>query len=92
MADYEKEKFKEDYAKFYGINDRDAQKIDFNKLYQASKESRGISQPVNIPSEIKNHPDFKKNQKKFFGLEVSDTQSEYNRNAAKFFGADTTQG
>lgn len=51
-----------------------------------------MSQPLNIPAEIKNHPDFKKNQKKFFGLEVSDTQSEYNRNAVKFFGGETSQG
>jgi len=45
---------------------------------------------LNIPAEIKNHPDFRKNEKKFFGLDPSDTQSEYNRNAAKFYDATNT--
>ena len=92
MPEYKKDQFKEDHAKFYGVDPRDSQKLDFNKLYQATKESRGISQPLNIPAEIKNHPDFKKNQKKFFGLEPSDTHSEYNRNAGKFFGATANDG
>jgi hypothetical protein len=43
---------------------------------------------LNIPAEIKNDPDFKKNQKKFFGVEQSDTKSEWNRNVGKFFGGD----
>lgn len=45
-----------------------------------------MTQPVNIPTEIKNHPDFNKNQRKFFGIDNADTKSEYNRNALKFFG------
>jgi hypothetical protein len=85
-TDFAKQKFKEDYAKFYGIDSKTAQKMDFNKLYQASRDSRGMSVPLNIPSEIKNHPTFSKNTKLFYGEQVSDTKSEYDRNAVKFFG------
>ena len=42
---------------------------------------------MNIPAEIKNHPDFNKNQRKFFGIDNADTKSEWNRNINKFFGA-----
>jgi hypothetical protein len=42
--------------------------------------------PENIPSEIKNNPTFKKNTKLFYGEQVSDTKSEYDRNTVKFFG------
>ncbi len=47
-----------------------------------------MTQPVNLPSDIKNHPDFNKNQRKFFGVDNGDTKSEFNRNAAKFYGDD----
>lgn len=43
---------------------------------------------MNIPPEVKNHPDFKKNTKKFWGLEQSDTKSEWDRNVNKFFAKD----
>jgi hypothetical protein len=56
-----------------------------NKLYQASKVNRNGSMP-NIPDSVKKHPDFKKNTKMYYGLEQSDTQSEYNRNMNKFYG------
>lgn len=45
-----------------------------------------MTQPANIPADVKNHPDFNKNQRKFFGIDNADTKSEYNRNALKFFG------
>ena len=90
MSDYKKEQFKEDYVKFYGLDEKQATKLDFNKLYQASRE-RGLTQPVNIPDEIKKHPDFKKNTKMFYGLQQSDTQSEWDRNANKFFAGNSEQ-
>ena len=37
---------------------------------------------------MKNHPDFNKNSRKFFGIDNGDTKSEFNRNTAKFYGAD----
>ncbi|CDW78556.1 UNKNOWN [Stylonychia lemnae] len=88
IPEYKQEKFKEDYIKFYGVDERQAQKLDFNKLYQASKEGRGITQPVLLPSEVKGHPDFNKNHRKFYGIDNADTKSEFNRNAAKFYGDD----
>lgn len=33
IPEYKQEKFKEDYIKFYGVSEREAQKLDFNKLY-----------------------------------------------------------
>jgi hypothetical protein len=60
--------------------------MDFNKLYQAARDTRGMTVPHNIPSEIKNHPTFTRNTKLFYGENVSDTKSEFDRNAVKFFG------
>jgi hypothetical protein len=33
MPEYKQQQFKEDYVKFYGLDTKQAQKIDFNKLY-----------------------------------------------------------
>ena len=46
--------------------------MDFNKLYQASRE-KGLTQPLNMPPEVKKHPDFSKNVKGFFGVKNDDT-------------------
>jgi hypothetical protein len=43
--------------------------LDFNKLYQASRDGKGLQNPLNIPSEIKKHPDFNKNTRKFYGVD-----------------------
>jgi hypothetical protein len=51
-----------------------------------------LTQPVNLPSDIKNHPDFNKHHRKFFGIDNADTKSEFDRNAAKFYGADLNKG
>ena len=43
--------------------------------------------PVNIPSEVKLHPDFNRNQREFFGMDQQlDSKSNYDRNVNKFFG------
>ncbi len=85
MPEHRQVEFKKNYAEFYGVNQRDTQKMDYNKLYQASRENRVI-QPT-IPEQVKAHPDFKHNQKKFWGVDsVSDTSSSYNRAVNKFFG------
>lgn len=39
---------------------------------------------------MKNHPDFNKNSRKFFGIDNADTKSEFNRAANKFYGVDPT--
>lgn len=43
--------------------------------------------PDQIPAEVKAHPEFKQNMKKFYGLEQSDTQSNYNNAANRFYDA-----
>ena len=51
---------------------------------------RGLQQPVNVPDEVKKHPDWNKNTKRFFGVQGgSDTQSEWDRNVKKFFDNET---
>jgi hypothetical protein len=69
------------------LNDKEASKLDYNKLYQASRDQRGLSQPINLPSDIKTHPDFNKHHRKFYGIDKADTASEWNRNVGKFFDA-----
>jgi hypothetical protein len=51
--------------------------MEMNKLYQASRvDASGGTNPLNVPSNIKNHPDFNRNVKKFHGCDNnSDTQS-----------------
>lgn len=39
LPEHKQKAFKEDYAKFYGVNEGDATKLDYNKLYQASREA-----------------------------------------------------
>lgn len=72
MSEYKQKEFLKEYAVFFAIDEKQAAKIDFNKLYQASRGEKGIQQPHNIPSEIKNHPDFGHNQKVFFGVPGAD--------------------
>lgn len=40
---------------------------------------------TNVPTTVRNDPEFKQAQKKFFQNEVSDTASQYKLNAGKFF-------
>lgn len=47
-----------------------------------------MNNPLNIPAEVKNHPDFNKNNRKFFGIDNADTKSEFNRATNKFYGVD----
>ena len=41
--------------------------------------------PLNIPKEVKQHPDFNKNTRKFFGVDQNDTESNWGRNISKFY-------
>lgn len=68
--------------------------MDYNKLYQASRDNnKGMQLADNIPPEIKNHPDFKKNMRKFLDIksDTQDIQSEYQKNVNKFFNEDQSQ-
>lgn len=38
IPEHKQKAFKQDYGKFFGVEDKDASKIDYNKLYQASRE------------------------------------------------------
>ena len=67
---------------------REVSKLDYNKLYQASRADGGKQDGgSNIKPELKEDAAFKKNKKVFFEGKVSDTESMYNANAAKFFAA-----
>jgi hypothetical protein len=90
MPEHKQKEFIKDLAKFYNMEEKKLQKLDFNKLYQASRETKGMVNPLNVPSEVKNHPDFTKNVKGFCGLKQNDdTESNYNRNINKFYGANS---
>lgn len=46
-----------------------------------------MTHPLNVPTEVKHHPDFNKNVKGFCGIKQNDdTESNYNRNINKFHG------
>ena len=77
----------ESYANFYGVEgDAKVAKLSYNKLYQASREKGGANDPMQkVPQTMANDPAFKLSQKRFFQNEVSDTASQFNGAAAKFF-------
>lgn len=73
-------------SQFFGLDPKETAKLDYNKLYQASRESNGKRlHPDQIPAEVKAHPEFKQNMKKFYGVEQSETQSNYNNAANRFY-------
>jgi len=43
MPEHEQKKFLADMAQFYNVEERKVQKLDFNKLYQASREGKGVN-------------------------------------------------
>ena len=68
MPEHKQKAFKQDYANFYDLSTQEASKLDYNKLYAASRDVKPAKEdPLkNLPSETKEHPDFKGNTKKFF--------------------------
>ena len=89
VPEFKEKQFKESYGNFYGIDNREASKLDYNKLYQASRADGGKQDAggASIKPELKDDAAFKKNKKVFFEGRVSDTESVYNANTAKFFAA-----
>jgi hypothetical protein len=62
-----------------------AQKLDYNKLYQASVRNKGLQGPLPMPDHMKKHPDFHKHVRVFFEVSESETSSQFGRNQGKFF-------
>lgn len=87
LPEHKQKAMMESYAKFYGEDDNPkVAKLSYNKLYQASRQEQPNANPMSgIPAEMRNDPAFKQAQKKFFQNEVSDTASQYNAAASKFF-------
>lgn len=88
MTEFQQKQFLTEYAKFYDVEEKTTQKLDFNKLYQASRENKGLVNPVNIPDHLKKDTDFKKHHRAFFDCSQADTQSQYNRHNEKFYNDD----
>lgn len=82
MPEHKQKAFKENYGKFYGVDEGESVKIDYNKLYQASREAPKVM--PNMPDNSK----FKRDMKVFFAGEASETQSNLGHATQKFF-ADT---
>ena len=68
---------------------KEVSKLDYNKLYQASRADAGAKgdPAANVKPELKNDKAFNHNKKVFFQGQVSDTESVFNANTAKFFAA-----
>ena len=66
---------------------REVAKLDYNKLYQASRADGQKDDPSSTLKDMKNDKDFNRNKKVFFEGKVSETESVYNAATAKFFGA-----
>ena len=77
----------ESYAAFYGVdNDNKVKKLAYSKLQAASRDTGKLQGAMtSVPAAMQNDPNFKQASKKFFQNEVSDTASQYNINAGKFF-------
>ena len=91
LPEHKQKNFKQDYGAFFGVEDRDTAKLDYNKLYQASREAPKGSGATGIPKEMKNNSMFAKDSKVFFGGEASETNSNYGRAAQAFYGNNGVQ-
>ena len=80
MSEHKLNEFVNDYAKFYDVEQKQAQKLDTNKLYQASRGDKGFYNPT---SNANNGPDLSSHSKTFFGGMQEDTESYQNRNNQK---------
>ena len=88
VPEFKEKQFKESYGNFYGMDNREVSKLDYNKLYQASRADGGKQDGgSNLKPELKEDAAFKRNKKVFFEGKVSDTESMYNANTAKFFAS-----
>ncbi len=87
LPEHKQKAMMESYAAFYGAeDDPKVSKLSYNKLYQASRERNTSKDPLQkVDQTVREDPAFKQAQKRFFQNEVSDTASQYNAAAAKFY-------
>lgn len=92
LPEHKQKAMMESYAAFYGVDgDPKVSKLSYNKLYQASRERGGSKDPLDkVDKTVRDDPAFKQAQKRFFQNEVSDTASQYNAAAAKFYDGGET--
>lgn len=84
LPEHKQKQFKQDYGVFFGVEERDAAKLDYNKLYQASREvPKGQGQGV-MAAQMKDSK-FAKDSKVFFGGDADDSKSAYGRAANAFY-------
>lgn len=76
--------FKQSYGNFYGVTSQEASKLDYNKLYQASRVEMPQAQPA-APTTQPMNPELKRNAKLFYDGQVSESSTVYRANAGKFF-------
>ena len=89
LPEHQQASFKQSYGDFFGVSKKESAKIDYNKLYQASRDNKVKEDPLaKVPDHIKQDPAFKADTKHFFDVKQSETSSVYNNNTAKFFGVD----
>lgn len=67
LPEHKQAQFKQSYGEFYGVSKNESTALDYNKLYQASRENKVKEDGyANIPDHLKNDPGFKTDAKKFF--------------------------
>ena len=91
MPEHKQKAFKQDYGNFYELSQQEASKLDYNKLYAASRDVKPAKEdPLkNLPNETKQPADFKSNTKKFFDVKQSETSSVYKADQGRFFAVDS---
>ena len=83
IPEFKEKEFKESYGAFYNIDQKAAIKLDYNKLYLASRAdgpNKASGQEGVLKKEVENDRDFKRSKKVFFEGKVSDTESVFNAN------------
>ena len=86
LPEHKQKSFKNSYGAFYGVEERDATKLDYNKLYQASREAPKGTGMAGIPKNMQESSKFAKDTKLFFNGEASETASAYDKAVQGFFG------
>ena len=92
LPEHKQKAFKDSYGAFYGVEDREAAKLDYNKLYQASREMPKASGMEKVPKGMQEDSKFKRDTKMFFNGEVSETASAFDKAAMGFFGGESGEG
>ena len=86
IPEHKRKDFKNSYGAFYGVEEREATKLDYNKLHQASRAVPKGAGMTGVPKEMRDNSKFAKDTKMFFNGEASETASAYGRAVEGFFG------